>query len=443
MNGPVPIAEKFNTQSQGRERKFAVFHLIDKTKRNEQGYSIRSITARMMGSMLLCAGLLVGCIQPAEVVEESWEQSVIKPEEGVSEDMPEESTEKSVEDIIREQLEKMSLEEKAGQVLFLALRRNQEGRPLQQLGNDEKTMLNTIQPGGIILFNENIHDNEQVKNLIVEMQAAAGIPLFMAVDQEGGRVSRLTGGEMIFPETPSARELGQTGDVDNALEVGKLLGRELKALGFNMNMAPVADVDSNPQNPVIGDRSFGNDPELVANMVVAMARGMSLEGVIPVMKHFPGHGDTNLDSHVEAVTLHHSLERLEQVEFLPFRRAVSLNMPVIMTGHIELKALDEGVPATLSSVLVTDLLRGDWGYGGIVISDALEMGAISRRWTSGEAAVKALSAGVDLLLMPESPQEALDAIVKAVNEGKLEEEQLDQAVTRILALKFKSEILTD
>lgn len=396
-----------------------------------------------MGLMLLCAGFLVGCAQPSEVVEESWEQNIMEPEEGLSEEMPEESREKSVDDIIREKLEEMSLEEKAGQVLFLALRRNQEGQPLQQLGKKEKTILKVIQPGGIILFSENIHDNRQVNRLIAEMQAEADIPLFMAVDQEGGRVSRLTGGEMTFPETPSARKLGQTRDIDNALEMGKLLGRELKALGFNMNMAPVADVDSNPQNPVIGDRSFGNDPELVANMAVAMARGMSLEGVIPVIKHFPGHGDTDLDSHVEAVVLHHPLERLEQVEFLPFRRAVSLKMPVIMTGHIELEALDKGVPATLSSVLVTDLLKGDWGYRGIVISDALEMGAISRRWTSGEAAVKALSAGVDLLLMPENPQDARDAIVEAVNEGVLQKEQLDQAVTRTLTLKYKSNIMTD
>ena len=420
-----------------------MFNLTEKKKQNEQVKLLRNIIARMMGLVFLCAGLLVGCAQPAEVVEESWEQRVIDSEEGTSEEIQEESMEKSMDEIIGEQLDEMSLEEKAGQVLFLALRQNQEGQPLQELGDEETALLKAIQPGGVILFSENIYDNRQVKNLIVEMQAAADIPLFMAVDQEGGRVSRLTGGEMTFPKTPSARELGQSGDVDNALETGKLLGRELKALGFNMNMAPVADVDSNPQNPVIGDRSFGNDPELVANMAMAMARGMVLEGVIPVLKHFPGHGDTDLDSHVEAVVLNHSLERLVEMEFLPFRRAVSLNMPVIMTGHIELKALDEGVPATLSSVLVTDMLRGDWGYRGVVISDALEMGAISRRWTSGEAAVKALTAGVDLLLMPENPLEARDAIVEAVNEGILPEKQLDQAVTRILALKLRSEMLTD
>jgi len=414
-----------------------VNHAEKKNKTTRPGNTVSGIKGRMIGFVFLWALLLVGCAQTPVVVEESWEQGIIETEDGVSEEGQEALKEKPLEELAKEALAGMSLEEKAGQVLFISLRRDQEGQSLLKLGEAEKKLLRKIQPGGVILFSENIHDNQQVKTLIAEMQAVADIPLFMAVDQEGGRVSRLTRGEMNFPITPSARELGQTGDIDHVLEMGKLLGRELTALGFNMNMAPVADVDSNPQNPVIGDRSFGNDPELVANLAMAMARGMVLEGVIPVLKHFPGHGDTDLDSHVEAVVLNHSLERLEQMEFLPFRRAVSLNMPVIMTGHIELKALDEGVPATLSSVLVTDLLRGQWGYQGIVISDALEMGAISRRWTSGEAAVKALAAGVDLLLMPEETKEAHQAIVDAVMEGTLSEAQLDQAVTRILELKYK------
>lgn len=387
--------------------------------------------------LLMLVFFLVGCSQTTEVGEESREKEAAGVEETIPDERMEETEEETTKKIIQQQVAEMSLEEKAGQVLFLAMRHNHEGQPLLKLEEEDKKILKTLKPGGIILFSENINDNQQVKNLIDQLQAEAEISLFMAVDQEGGRVSRLTGGEMNFPLIPSARELGQAGDVDKVLEMGKLVGKELKALGFNMNMAPVADVDSNPRNPVIGDRSFGNDPELVANMAMAMARGMELEGVIPVLKHFPGHGDTDLDSHLEAVVLNHSLERLVAVEWLPFRRGVSLNMPVIMTGHIELKALDEGVPATLSSVLVTDLLRGEWGYQGVVISDALEMGAIRQRWTSGEAAVKALQAGVDLLLMPENPWEAHEAIVEAVSAGILKEDQLDQAVTRVLALKMK------
>ncbi len=380
---------------------------------------------------------LAGCTQTPEPVEDGSKAGGAKVEEAVQEEIQEVTKEKTPEEVIKQQVAEMSLEEKAGQVLFLALRHNQEGQPLLELDEEDKRIFQELKPGGIILFSENIHNNQQVNNLIEQMQAEAAIPLFMAVDQEGGRVSRLTVGEMDFSETPSARAIGQTEDVDKALEAGKTLGKELKELGFNMNMAPVADVDSNPHNPVIGDRSFGNDPELVANMAMAMAKSMQLEGIIPVLKHFPGHGDTDLDSHVEAVVLNHPLDRLVAVEFLPFRRGVSLNMPVIMTGHIEIKALDEGVPATLSSVLVTDLLRSEWGYQGVVITDALEMGAIRQRWTSGEASLKALQAGVDLLLMPENPFEAHEAIVEAVSGGVLPVEQLDKAVIHILELKMK------
>lgn len=391
--------------------------------------------------ILISVFFLPGCAQTHEPVEGNNKDEVMEIEEAVEEEMQEPAREKTTEEVIKQQVAKMSLEEKAGQVLFLALRHNQEGEPLLELEEEDKRIFQELKPGGIILFSENIHNNQQVQNLIAQMQSETGIPLFLAVDQEGGRVSRLTVGEMDFSITPSARELGQSKDVEKALETGKILGKELNALGFNMNMAPVADVDSNPQNPVIGDRSFGEDPELVANMAMAMARGMQLEGVIPVLKHFPGHGDTDLDTHLEAVVVNHPLERLEEVEFLPFRRGVSLNMPVIMTGHIQLQLLDEGVPATLSSVLITDILRGKWGYQGVVISDALEMGAIRRHWTSGEAAVKALAAGVDLLLMPENPGEAHKAIVEAVAQGFLAEGQLDQAVTRILKLKMKEKIM--
>lgn len=396
--------------------------------------------------LLMLALFLVGCSPTPEMAERYLEEESAVFEETVSEkraDDPGEAAaealwaktmEEKLEAVIRQQVAEMSLEEKAGQVLFLALRYNHAGQPLLQLEDEDRKIM-AHKPGGIILFSENIKDNQQVKNLINQFQETADIPLFMAVDQEGGRVSRLTGGAMDFPLIPSARELGRTQNLDQVLETGQLLGKALKGLGFNMNMAPVADVDSNPQNPVIGDRSFGSDPELVANMAMAMARGMALEGVIPVLKHFPGHGDTDLDSHLEAVALNHSLDRLEEVEFLPFRRGVTLNMPVIMTGHIQILALDPELPATLSSVLVTDLLRGAWGYQGVVISDALEMGAISQRWSSGEAAVKALQAGVDLLLMPKDILEAHGAIVDAVNAGSLSQEKLDAAVTRILMLK--------
>ena len=342
---------------------------------------------------------------------------------------------------ITELIQSMSIEAKAGQVLIVAYRLNSINEPMQQLDESIRKEMSELQPGGIILFSENIQDGEQTRNLIEEFQSASSIPLLITVDEEGGRVSRLSNNISDFPVLPPARVLGLAGDVLATHEMGRQLGTAMKHLGFNMNMAPVADVDSNESNPVIGDRSYGNDPVLVGDMATAMASGLWEAGIIPVLKHFPGHGDTDDDSHDGSVVLAHHRDRMESVELLPFKMGINAGLPAIMTAHIFVPSYDEQMPATLSHKILTGLLRDSLGFEGIIITDALDMAAITNEWSSGEAAVKALVAGADLLLMPENPVEAHDAIVAAVVSGTLPVERLDEAVTRNLHLKLNGGLL--
>lgn len=375
--------------------------------------------------MLLC----IGC--GTEMVEELNHQSQDCLEEVEIKEVEKEDSYEVLKDLINS----MSVEEKAGQVLMLAFRKDAFGNPILNTTEDLLSVLHQIKPGGVILFSENIQKEEQINDFINELQETSIISLLIAVDEEGGRVSRLTGKGIGFPELPGNRVLGENADAQEVRESGNLLGKHLRELGFNMNMAPVADVDSNPENPVIGDRSFGSDPELVGMFAWEQAEGMMEEGIIPVFKHFPGHGDTSEDSHFEQVILPHSSERMEQVELVPFQKAIKEGIPAIMTAHLIVPAYDEIFPATLSESILTGLLREKMGYKGVIVTDALEMAAISKEWGSGEAAVKALNAGADLLLMPPEPLDAHEAIVEAVKDGRLSESKLDESVSRILLLK--------
>lgn len=291
--------------------------------------------------------------------------------------------------------------------------------------------------GGVILFARNIEAPAQVLELTRSIKRLARRPVFVAVDQEGGRVRRLRAG---FTDLPALRSLGLARDPELALQVGELLGRELRAVGIDVNFAPVVDVDTNPDNPVIGDRSLSSDPALVAELGAALVRGLQNEGVAACAKHFPGHGDTELDSHTALPRLVHGLDRLERVELLPFERVVAAGVASIMTAHVVLEALDTEYPATLSDVVLGRLLRQRLGFGGVVFSDDLEMGAIAGRFAAGEAALRAVKAGVDGLLVCHSADVAhsmLDALAGAVAGGTLARERLMEAARRIDALSAR------
>jgi beta-N-acetylhexosaminidase len=252
--------------------------------------------------------------------------------------------------------------------------------------------------GGAILFKRNVLDLSSTHALCTAIRDVCPkeLPPFIAVDQEGGRVARLRG---FFPALPPMRLLGAANDPDLSRRVGRELGRALATLGFNLDFAPVLDVDSNPNNPIIGDRSFATRAEQVATLAVAFGLGLEDSGVLSCGKHFPGHGDTSVDSHVGLPIVHHERARLDAVELIPFRAAAQAGLGTIMTAHVVVTSLDAKVPATLSRAVCTDLLRNDVGFRGVLFSDDLEMAAVAATYAVEDSAVLSIRAGCDALLV--------------------------------------------
>ena len=288
---------------------------------------------------------------------------------------------------------------------------------------------------GVILFSPNLGSPAETAALVRALKRRAGRPFLAAVDQEGGRVARLRGPP--FTALPPLRELGRRGDEALAERVGRLLAHEVRALGFDLDFAPVLDVDTNPANPVIGDRSFHADAAQVARLGVALARGLEQGGVASCGKHFPGHGDTALDSHLELPSLPHTLERLRGVELVPFGAYARAGLASVMTAHVVFEALDPGVPATMSRAALTGLLRGELGFTGVVVSDDLEMKAITTHFGAERAAVAGLQAGVDLFLVCHAApvqRRVIQALADAVASGQVPEEAVRSARRRVDAL---------
>ncbi|HYQ17973.1 MAG TPA: beta-N-acetylhexosaminidase [Polyangiaceae bacterium] len=284
--------------------------------------------------------------------------------------------------------------------------------------------------GGVVSFSRNVGSPEEVLELNRELKRLAQRPLLLAVDQEGGRVARLRSG---FTELPAMRSVGAAADASLARELGQLMGRELRAVGFDMNYAPVLDVDTNPDNPVIGTRSFGRDAQRVAEIGLALAEGLQSAGVAACAKHFPGHGDTSQDSHLELPRLPHDEPRLEQVELAPFRAAAKTDIAAFMTAHVIFEAVDAQYPATMSRAVVHGILREKLGYDGLVLSDDVEMRAIADNYGVEEAVWLGLRAGVDHFLVCHSAalaHRAIDAVVRAVEAGELERGVIDAAARR-------------
>lgn len=337
----------------------------------------------------------------------------------------------------------MTLEEKAGQVIVGAFRGN-------AMSDELRDSIARLKFGGLIFFSAagNITDTAQVSSLIssaqeVAMKEGSKIPLLITIDQEGGLVARIRNGVTVWPGNMA---LGATDDTALAELQAEIMARELRTLGFNWNFAPVADVNSNPLNPIIGVRSFGSDPEKVSLFVEAMMRGFAKGGVVSTVKHFPGHGDTAVDSHYGLPSVNKTLPELEQMELLPFRRAIAAGVPAVMTSHIIVPAIGaKDVPVTLSKEAIS-FLRNEMGFKGLVLTDALiGMKAIEDNWGSVEGAVLSLNAGVDMLIFGFRASElykiypiqkaAHERIAAAVRSGELPAERLDEAVLRILRQK--------
>lgn len=343
----------------------------------------------------------------------------------------EETKEPSLEERVLSRMNDMTLEEKIGQLLVI----DYQGETEYPVALDN--LLHTVKPGGFILFKSNFSTVEGTKDLIKKIKETGTDPLFIGVDQEGGKVQRMLGLEKEVSVIPSMYDVGRTKDPHLSKEVARVVAEELRVLGINLNFAPVLDIYSNPQNTVIGTRSFGSDVETVSTMGLSFAEGLQENGVIPVVKHFPGHGDTEADSHFDLPVVTKGKEELLQFEWIPFQKAIENDIGIIMIGHLMVPNIDESAPASLSKTLITDVLKGELGFDGLVVTDALNMGAITNNYTQEEILRLALNAGVDLLLMPTKPSEAVQQIKKMVETGEISKERIEDSVRKILTLKYK------
>ena len=393
----------------------------------------------------LLLALLWGCTPtPPETTE--------APPEATTEAQPETTqppTEAPTEpDPLVLQLEAMTLEEKVGQLFMVTpgtLGLPQIKAPMEALSQEQLTQMeNAIREifakypvGGIVQFAADLYSPEQITAYNALLQKAAEIPLFLGIDEEGGTVARLANHSAFdLPQYQSAGAVGASGNPEDALKMGQTIGAYLGEYGFNMDFAPVADVNTNPNNPVIGNRSFSSHCNVAGQMAKAMAEGLEEQGIVPVFKHFPGHGDTAQDSHEEVAYSHKTLEELQACEFIPFSGLTENQC--VMVGHIALpEVTGDMTPATLSSEIVTGLLREKLGFRGLILTDSMVMEAITDNYSSAEASLLALEAGCQIILQPADFPSAFDGIVEAVEAGTFPEEQLNAVVLQIL--RFKQE----
>lgn len=340
-------------------------------------------------------------------------------------------------------IESMTLEEKVAQLFVVAPEALTGVDTATAAGDTTRAAINDYPVGGLVYFQNNILSEEQFTEMIQNVQQYSmertGLPMFVCVDEEGGTVARISGkGVIDVPYISSMYEVGGTGDTENAYGTGSTIGQYLSRLQINVDFAPVADVLSNPENTVIGSRSFGSDPELVGEMVAAEVKGLKEQGVLATLKHFPGHGDTAQDSHSGAAYSYKTMDELRECELIPFRAGIEAGADLVMMGHISLpNILEDDTPASLSYTMVTEVLREELGFDGVVITDGMNMGAIANQYTSGDAAVQAILAGGDLILMSADFYGAYAGVLSAVQAGTISEERLDESLRRIFALKEK------
>ena len=349
--------------------------------------------------------------------------------------------------LIEKQLQEMTLREKVGQLFCVrpeafdvALEWDTYTKIATyqlQAVNEQMVKVNAEYPaGGIILFAHNIKDEPQLAAFMKDLRSFNGDPLFY-VDEEGGRVARIGNNENFQVEKfPAMGEIGKTGDTKNALRAGKVIGGYLRHYGFDVDLAPVADVNTNPENIIIGARAFSDNPAIAAPMVAQYVKGLQAAGIVSCLKHFPGHGDTYADTHLGYAVSHKTWEEMLGCEMLTFKAGIAAGVPMIMSAHISApKVTGSEIPSTLSPVILQEKLRGELGFQGVIITDGMEMGAITRQFSSEEAAIRAIQAGADILLGTRDYPKVFDAVLKAVEDGVITESRIDESVRRILKLR--------
>ena len=355
------------------------------------------------------------------------------------------------DDYCTQMLKSMTLREKVGQMFIIrpdqlvtslapASTHTSKASKVKSFSQEMLDTLKDYPAGGFIIFDKNIESSTQIKNFTAKMREVSKYLPFVAIDEEGGQVTRLAGSTDKGIRVKTYRSMGaigKTGDPANALEAGQTIGKYLEEYGFNLDFAPVADINTNPRNVIIGDRAFGSDPNLAAGMVCAFIDGLHESSVLSCVKHFPGHGDTTADTHYGSVSVKKTWDQLKEAELIPFAASFDTT-DFVMTAHINLpNVTSDGLPASLSKELITGKLRGEMGFKGLVTTDSLAMDAITGPYGQGESAVLAVEAGVDVLLMPLDYTTSFDAVVEAVESGSIPESRIDESVLRILQAKAK------
>lgn len=422
-------------------------------KQKKRNISPRMILAAVVIAAVFFSGIWVGRnILPAkekqQISEESELLSLKEEKDAEKEDMTAaETTGSSEGEAVKKQektlIENMSLEEKVAQMFIITPEALTGVGTVIAAGETTREAIHDYPVGGLIYFEQNLRDPEQVEEMLANTQKYVmeriGIPMFLSVDEEGGTVTRFANNEKFDLEwIGNMSAVGESGDTEAARDVGVRIGSFLADLGMNMDNAPVADVLSNSANTVIGDRSFGSDSALVAKMALAEYQGLKEQGIIGVYKHFPGHGATEADTHEGYAYTEATLEAMLSEDLVPFNYGIDNGVQVIMAAHIACpNVTGDDTPASLSYCMLTEVLREQMGYEGIIMTDGLNMGAIVNQYTSAEAAVKAITAGADLLLMPADFRAAYEGVLEAVRNGDISEKRIDESVRRILELKIE------
>lgn len=377
--------------------------------------------------------------------ESAEAQSAVEELLGMESTQEESTVEYTPEDALNEMVEEsvagMTLEQKVAGLFFVTPEQLTGVGQAVQAGEGTQEALAKWPVGGLVYFKQNIQSEEQLKEMLANTVSYSSFPIFLGVDEEGGSVARVADALGLENVGPMA-DIGSAGDVQAAYAANQTIGTYLSSYGFNVDFAPIADVLTNPDNTVIGDRAFSDDPQTAADMVAGAVEGLQSAGVSACLKHFPGHGDTAGDSHTGAAETDRTKEEMAAAEFLPFQSGIEAGADMVMVGHISAPNLTGGekVPASLSEEIITGILRSELGYEGIIITDAMNMAAVTDYYEADVAAIMALKAGADMILMPEDFQQAYEGVLQAVQDGTVSQERVDDSLKRIYRVKLRDRV---
>lgn len=377
--------------------------------------------------------------------ESAEAQSAVEELLGMESTQEESTVEYTPEDALNEMVEEsvagMTLEQKVAGLFFVTPEQLTGVGQAVQAGEGTQEALAKWPVGGLVYFKQNIQSEEQLKEMLANTVSYSSFPIFLGVDEEGGSVARVADALGLENVGPMA-DIGSAGDVQAAYAANQTIGTYLSSYGFNVDFAPIADVLTNPDNTVIGDRAFSDDPQTAADMVAGAVEGLQSAGVSACLKHFPGHGDTAGDSHTGAAETDRTKEEMTAAEFLPFQSGIGAGADMVMVGHISAPNLTGGekVPASLSEEIITGILRSELGYDGIIITDAMNMAAVTDYYEADVAAIMALKAGADMILMPEDFQQAYEGVLQAVQDGTVSQERVDDSLKRIYRVKLRDRV---